>query len=146
MNKFQYTYYVVLGLWPRGDFAIPRTAFGCPDNDLLKWHIGRLTIRSEQVRSHAMSSSYSQAGRLEPKLVTVEVCSKLESELSVRDQGQQMGWPKGRYCVYAIKQQCPGGKHFFVHMISTNAANSKYLGMFTVNNRELLKRIPLMGG
>ena len=107
--------YAELGLWPEGQYALPRPVYDCPSQSLHNWTTGMAMIqlgpRTNNTASSSWSANFHHLGTNEPKEFIITTCAKgREGPVSgaPTEKNKHM-WPQGNYCIYKIGDDCPKG-------------------------------------
>jgi hypothetical protein len=102
-----YLYIAALASWPTGSFALPKTAFGCPEQDVFPWVESPITFWGQH--SVSLSNNFHMAGPVRNDSWSLVFCAKYEDTMSPEDIANQKQWPAGDYCLFKVEEHCPEG-------------------------------------
>ncbi|XP_060589704.1 uncharacterized protein LOC132744930, partial [Ruditapes philippinarum] len=97
-----------LSMWPPGPYAIPMSAYGCPESQSRGWLksylIGNITVNQDSNRLHRFFGDYYVSSyHWKTSMMTLFLCVKFRNE-AMLDKGQ---WIPGNYSIYKIGLSCP---------------------------------------
>ena len=100
--------------WPTGEYALPMSMFGCPEEETRGWQNGfiNLTIpvtapNHEWNDDDLETTEPNILGPYYKHSIQLNFCTKTEE--SYNHSMKIMYWPNGSYCIYRIGATCPIG-------------------------------------
>ena len=87
--------------WPSGSYGLPKPRSGCPYKE---WREGFRYQDSENLENTNLKSNGSHlSGQVSPHGIRQEFCVHIDTP------GEQIPWPRGKYCIYRKGKTCPTG-------------------------------------
>ena len=114
--------------WPRGDYGIPLSSFGCPSSHKSSWLNGYLKLPAANV---TISSPYHLKGPVTKHKAELHACI---THSHLRDVSiEHSDWPEGNYCLFKTIYSCPSGK-----IIRRRNIDCKTLTLLLIQTYQLL--------
>ncbi|XP_033745629.1 uncharacterized protein LOC117331143 [Pecten maximus] len=99
--------------WPRGEYGLPMSTFGCPEEDRFGWKGGYINLTlPDSYRSQLWNDDDEIT--LEPHIMgpfhthTMQLNFCLRQTFSLSNDTDEK-WPPGEYCLYKVGNMCPSG-------------------------------------
>lgn len=105
-------------MWPNGEYAIPRSVYGCPDNELNNWKYGYMRLIFPH-RYHLDRQQYEEGvgipqsqeyvlGLVGKNTFQMNFCAKIPEDAAGHIDSAE--WPGGSYSIYQWATKCPEGR------------------------------------
>ncbi|XP_069142289.1 uncharacterized protein [Argopecten irradians] len=97
--------------WPRGEYGLPTSTFGCPEEDRFGWKPGHINLTLPRT-SRAQIWNDLLDYTLEPHIMGPFHTHIMQMNFCLRKNLSQSSstdenWPPGEYCLYKVGDTCP---------------------------------------
>nr|XP_058952016.1 uncharacterized protein LOC131779471 [Pocillopora verrucosa] len=92
--------------WPAGTYGLPKPISGCPWSEGFSWREG---WRSQDTNGKQSNNSRSPKFHLDGKVDNDEIKRSFCIKDDITTDRNRPLWPKGKYCIYKRRRQCPAG-------------------------------------
>ncbi|XP_060084391.1 uncharacterized protein LOC132563668 [Ylistrum balloti] len=97
--------------WPKGEYGLPMSAFGCPEEDSFGWNSGYANLTLPELSSKQLWNDLDDVtvephimGPFHEHIMQLNFC--LKQKISLTNDSDK-NWPQGKYCLYKVGNTCP---------------------------------------
>lgn len=102
-NNIFFTVFILIAKqeskWPKGSYAIPTSAFGCPEPGNYVWYRGYINLTLPQM-SRVIQWNDKDLDRIEPHILGPFGQRVMQLNFCLRRDENQTDWPAGDYFLY----------------------------------------------
>ncbi|OWF42800.1 G-protein coupled receptor GRL101 [Mizuhopecten yessoensis] len=97
--------------WPKGEYGLPMSAFGCPEEDRFGWSGGYVNLTLQESSRRQLWNDLDDV-TFEPHIMgpfhthAMQLNFCLKQNVS-RENDIEDSWPPGEYCLYKVGDRCP---------------------------------------